>query len=90
MVPKIKDAGCATLGEAITAFQLKPVYDSSLTKTRAFIERHKPPTSSVVFFPLAWVNHGSLYSLRHTPEREFIGNWLRQQVGLPTSDAKSP
>jgi hypothetical protein len=82
LIPKITAAGCTTLGEAITALKLKPVYDSSLTKTRAFIERHKPPTSTVVFHPLAWVNHGSLYSLRHTPERAFIRNWLRQQVGL--------
>ena len=86
LIPKIKAAGCNTLGEAITALKLKPVYDSSLTKTRAFVERHKPSTSSVAFYPLAWVNHGSLYSLRHTPERAFIRNWLRQQVGLLTSD----
>jgi len=84
LIPKITAAGCSTLGEAITAFKLKPVYDSSLTKTRAFVERHKPSSSSVTFFPLAWVNHGSLYSLRHTPERAFIRNWLRQQVGLPS------
>ena len=86
LIPKITAAGYSTLGEAITALKLKPVYDSSLTKTRAFVESHKPPTSTVVFYPLAWVNHGSLYSLRHTPERAFIRTWLRQQVGLPASD----
>jgi hypothetical protein len=86
LIPKITATGYTTLGEAITAFKLKPVYDSSLTKTRAFVESHKPPTSIVVFYPLAWVNHGSLYALRHTPERAFIRTWLRQQVGLPASD----
>ena len=62
-------AGCTTLGEAITAFRLEPVYDSSLTKTRAFIERHKPPTSTVVTSPPAWAwrSIGSTSKDRSTP-----------------------
>jgi len=84
LIPKIDAAGCSTIGDAIAAFKLKPIYDSSQTKTRELIEAHKPPTSEVTFYPLPWVNHGSTFSLRPTPEREFIRNWLRAQVGLPS------
>jgi hypothetical protein len=82
LVPKITEAGCKNIGEAIQKFQLKPVYDSSLTKNRAFIEANKPHGSSIAFLPLPWVNHGSDFTLRNTPEREFIRQWIRQQVGL--------
>lgn len=84
LVPKIEAAGCRTIGDAIAAFKLKPIYDCSQTKTRELIEAHKPPTSEVTFYPLPWVNHGSIFSLRPTPEREYIRNWLRAKVGLPS------
>lgn len=83
LVPKIEAAGCSTIGEAIAAFKLTPIYDCSQTKTRELIAAHKPATSEVTFYPLTWVNHGSIFSLRPTPAREFIRNWLRTQVGLP-------
>jgi hypothetical protein len=86
LVPKIEAAGCTTIGEAIAAFKLKPIYDSSQTKTRELIAAHKPATSEVTFYPLPWVNHGSIFSLRPTPAREFIRNWLRAQVGLPPGE----
>ncbi len=82
LVPKIEAAGCTTIGEAIAAFKLVPIYDCSQTKTRELIEAHKPATSEVTFYPLPWVNHGSIFSLRPTPARAFIRNWLRTQVGL--------
>lgn len=85
LIAKIDEAGCKNIGEAIAMFNLKPVYDCSRIGTRAFIEKNKPAGSSVTFFPLPWVNHdGSIYSLRQTPEREFIRNWIRTQVGLPS------
>lgn len=86
LVPKIEAAGCTTIGEAIAAFKLEPIYDSSQTKTRELIAAHKPATSEVTFYPLPWVNHGSTFSLRPTPAREFIRNWLRVQVGLPPGE----
>lgn len=83
LVPKIQAAGYSTIGEAIAAFKLTPIYDSSQTKTRELIAVHKPATTEVTFYPLPWVNHGSIFSLRPTPARAFIRNWLRTQVGLP-------
>ena len=82
LIPKIEEAGCKNIGEAIAKFTLKPVYDSSLTGTKAFIERNKPVGSTVTFYPLPWVNHGSLFSLRPTPERDYLRNWIRSHVEL--------
>ena len=82
LIPKIEKAGCTNIGEAIATFTLKPVYDSSLTGNKAFIERNKPAGSSVTFYPLPWVNHGSIFTLRNTPERAFIRSWIRSKVGL--------
>ena len=82
LIPKINEAGCKNIGEAIAKFKLKPVYDSGLTGTRAFIEKNKPAGCRVTFFSLPWANHGSIFSLRQTPERDFIRNWIRTQVGL--------
>ncbi|MEY5026413.1 MAG: hypothetical protein RLZZ244_1941 [Verrucomicrobiota bacterium] len=82
LIPKIEEAGCKNFGEAIAKFRLKPVYDSSLTNTKAFIERNKPAGSSITFYSLPWANHGSIFILRDTPERAFIRSWIRSKVGL--------
>jgi hypothetical protein len=82
LIPKIEEAGCKNIGEAIEKFKLMPVYDSKLTNTRKFVEKNKPVGSEVIFYPLPWVNHGSVFSLRNTPEREYIKNWIRSNVGL--------
>ena len=87
MIPKIDAAGCKTFREAMTLLELRPVYDSSCLKNREFIEKYKPANSSVTFYPLPWVNHGSIFSLRNTPERNFIRTWIREKVGLVSSNA---
>jgi hypothetical protein len=83
LIPQIDAAGCKDLAEAAETFKLKPIYDSSQTKTRAFVGQHKPASSNVTFYSLPWVNHGSLFATRPTPEREFIRGWIRAQAGLP-------